>query len=288
MDSQQQIEVVGLVVHGGRAEARAAAMDVAKRMAAAEVTVVACADDGWEWGDLSVRPAEGFGDGLDLVVVLGGDGTFLRAAYMVSGTGTALLGINLGRLGFLPDIEVADLPAALERLLTGGYQVEERMALTVEVVDRQGAVVGRSWALNEASVERTAPERLVHLEVIIGETSFATVPADAMIVATPTGSTAYAFSAGGPIVSPLVDAFLLTPVAPHSLFARSLVVDPAEPLSVRPLGAHGGCAVSLDGRESIVVPPGGLVRIRRSDLPVRMARLEPFDFYTRVRHKFNL
>lgn len=283
---------VGLVVHGGRDEARRAARTTVRRFMDAGVDVVGCLSDGWSEsapsGPAELRAPEQFAKDLDLVVVLGGDGTFLRAAYMARDAGVPLLGVNLGRLGFLSEVEEDALDGAVERLAAGRFDVEERMTLTVEVLDDSGARVGRSWALNEASVERTVTQRLIVLEVLVGETSLAHVPADAMIVATPTGSTAYAFSAGGPILSPLVDAILLTPVAPHSLFNRTIVIDPAESLSVRPVADGNTCVVGLDGRESIEVPPGGLVRVARGEQPVRMVRLDRFDFYARLRQKFNL
>lgn len=286
--SSAPIRTAGFVVHGGRAEARAAASDTTGLFRAAGVKVVGCTGDGWVHPDVELRPAEAFCDALDLVMVLGGDGTFLRAAYLARDAGVPLLGVNLGRLGFLSELDERQVAAAVPRLAAGDFAVEERMTLTVNVLDTDGELVGSSWALNEASVERTVPQRLITLEVRVGEASFARVPADAVILATPTGSTAYAFSAGGPLVSPLVDAILLTPVAPHSLFNRTMVVDPAESLSVSPVDGTNPCVVSLDGRESIAVPVGGRVRVERGASPVLMARLDPFDFYARVREKFRL
>jgi NAD+ kinase len=279
---------IGLVVHSGRPAAREGAVVAARRLAEAGVAVAACSDDAWsaEWVD--VRGPEAFAAALDLVLVFGGDGTFLRAAHLVRDAKVPILGVNLGRLGFFSELEAVDVAAAVPRLARGDIQVEERMTLAVEITDPSGAVVGSSWALNEASVERAVPQRLVVLEVHVGATLFARVPADALILATPTGSTAYAFSAGGPILSPRLEAILLTPVASHSLFNRTVVVDPAESLSVRPADGERACLVSLDGRETIPVPEGGAVRVRRGDVPVRLARLEPFDFYERVSRKFNL
>jgi NAD+ kinase len=163
------------------------------------------------------------------------------------------------------------------------------MTLSVTVQGPDGAAVAEGWALNDASVERREPERLIVLDVSIGATELTSIPADGLICASPTGSTAYAFSAGGPILSPLVEALLLTPVAPHTLFNRTIVVDPTEVIRIRP-GAegHNPCVVSLDGRESLPVPPGGEVRVTRGAAPVGMARLNPFDFYDRIREKFGL
>lgn len=288
MSPSGRVSSVGFVVHGGRDEARAAAGAAAEEFVCAGVTVVGCADDGWGHEGVTLRPNAGFAHELDLVVVFGGDGTFLRAAYLARDAGVPLLGVDLGRLGFLSEIGSSDVAAAIPRLAAGRFDVEERMTLTVEVFDADGTSVGRDWALNEASVERRVPQRLIVLEVRVGDTVFARVPADAIILATPTGSTAYAFSAGGPLLSPLVNAIVLTPVAPHSLFGRTIVVDPGESLSVSPVDGDNVCVVSLDGRQTIDVPLGGTVRVARGDQPVRMVRLKPFDFYARVREKFGL
>lgn len=279
---------VGIVAHGGRPDALAAAAEAAGLLREAGVQVVGCDIDGLRAEAVELRAAARFAEGLDLALVFGGDGTFLRAAYMARDLGVPLLGVNLGRLGFLAEIERADVAEAVRRVTGGSYGVEERMTLRVEVLDGEGRVVAGSWALNEASVERAEPQRLIVLEVSVSETLFARVPADALICATPTGSTAYAFSARGPILSPLVEAILLVPVAPHSLFDRTLVVDPRESVRVRPVDDRNSCLVSLDGRETIAVPSGGCVQVSRGDIPVRMARLGDFDFYARVREKFGL
>jgi NAD+ kinase len=280
---------VGFIVHGGREDARAAAVAAVRRIREIGAEPVGCSDDEWP-PDVAVelRAPAAFAVDLDVVLVFGGDGTFLRSAYLARDAGVPLLGVNLGRLGFLSELEREAKPEALERVVAGDYTVEERMTLAVSVRDVDGVEVGSSWALNEASVERVVPQRLVVIEVRVGETVFANIPADAMICATPTGSTAYAFSARGPILSPLVDAILLVPVAPHSLFDRTLVIDPRESLSLRPIAVDNPCVVSLDGRESLGVPSGGSVTVARGERPVRMARLAQFDFYRRVREKFGL
>lgn len=278
---------LGLVVHGGRARARRAAVDTAARLQAEGAEVMGCRGDGWEAEGVALRDPATFAEGLDLVVVLGGDGTLLRAAAMVRDARVPVVGVNLGRLGFLSEIEHEDLAAAVPRLARGEVVIEERMTLSVTVRDGDGQATATSWALNEASVERESPERLVVLDVTIGGTAFARIPADAAILATPTGSTAYAFSAGGPILSPRVAAILLTPVASHSLFDRTVVIDPAESLVVSP-AEDSRCVVSLDGRDALAVPDAGHVEVSRGREPVRLARLSAFDFYERVRAKFNL
>lgn len=290
---------VGVVIHGGRSEARDAAARALRVLRDTGVRLVGCADDGWLAGTpelattldaVEIRDASTFGAGLDVVLVFGGDGTFLRAAYLSRDHGEAvpLLGINLGRLGFLSEVEVDDVPAALQRVVAGDFAIEERMTLNVEVRDPGGDRVDSGWALNEASLERVVPQRLMVIEVRVGDTLFTRVPADGMICATPTGSTAYAFSARGPILSPLIEAILLVPVAPHALFDRTLVVDPGESVMMRPVEGQSASVVSLDGRKPLPVPPGGSVCVHRGEAPVRMVRLRTFDFYGRVREKFGL
>ncbi|MGH8903103.1 MAG: NAD(+)/NADH kinase [Egibacteraceae bacterium] len=281
-------KAVGLVVHGGRPEAIQAARQAAGLLLGSGIDVVGCADDGWTYEGVDLRAGSAFGEGVDVVLSMGGDGTFLRAAYLSRDCSAPLLGVNLGRLGFLSEVEASDLQHAVRRIVTGQYDVEERMTLTVQVRDAGGVLIATSWALNEASVERTAPQRLAVFEVRVGEVTFAHIPADAVICATPTGSTAYAFSAGGPILSPRIDAILLVPVAPHSLFSRTLVVDPRETLSVRCSRREDDCVVTCDGHQTLTMPSGGSVRVGRGEQPVRLVRLCPFDFYERVRDKFGL
>lgn len=281
--------VFGIVVHPERADARDAATAAIATLHAADVRVVACKQDDWPWGgSLDVVAAHEFAAQVDVVLVFGGDGTFLRAAYLSRDAGVPLLGVNLGRLGFLSECELPEVPDALRRLMAGDYYVEDRMTLKATVHDGSGRVTAESWALNDASVERREPQRLIVLDVTIGATHLTSIPADAVICASPTGSTAYAFSAGGPILSPWVEALVLTPVAPHTLFDRTMVVGPDEVVSIRPSVLHNPCVVSMDGRESLAVPPDGEVRVTRGQAPVRMVRLRPFDFYALIRRKFGL
>lgn len=278
-----------MIVHPERETARSAALAAASQLRGLGLSIVGCKQDEWSSDVLDVVSPEQFGDGLDVVLVFGGDGTFLRAAYLSRDSGVPLLGVNLGRLGFLSECERPEVPWALERLAAGDYHVEDRMTLSVTVHGVDGAQVAEAWALNDASVERREPQRLIVLDVDVGGTHLTSIPADALICASPTGSTAYAFSAGGPILSPLVEALVLTPVAPHTLFNRTIVVDPTEVIRIRPGAAgHNPCVVSLDGRESVQVPADGEVRVTRGAMPVRMARVHPFDFYERIREKFGL
>ena len=280
--------VFGIVVHAERRDAHTAALSAAAAVRAAGLRVVGCKQDDWPSDAIDIVPPDEFAAHVDVVLVFGGDGTFLRAAYLARDAGVPLLGVNLGRLGFLSECELPDVPDALQRLMAGDYHVEDRMTLTASVHDEHGEVLAESWALNDASVERRDPRRLIVLDLAIGDTPLTSIPADALICASPTGSTAYAFSAGGPILSPLVEALVLTPVAPHTLFNRTIVVDPEEVISIRPSGHQNPCVVSMDGRESLPVPPTGEVRVTRGRAPVRMVRLSRFDFFDRIREKFGL
>jgi len=227
-------------------------------------------------------------DAKDLIIAFGGDGTFLRAARIARDPGAAVIGVNTGRLGFLASIEPDDLDAALAELLAGRYDTEPRATLDARVIDADGVEQATLWALNEVAVEKVARQRLLRLDVTIGGTPFADVAADAVIVATSTGSTAYALSAGGPIVSPSLDAMLVVPVAPHSLFDRTVVAGPADAVSITVADDQDGALVSTDGLVPILVRPGGRVEVRGAGRPVNVARIGPSDFYGRVRRKFRL
>ena len=223
--------------------------------------------------------------GVDLAIALGGDGTMLRTVDLVAGHDTPVLGVNLGRLGYLTDVEVPALPAALERFLSGDYVVENRSMLAVQIQD--GPPASEHLALNEAVLEKAGHGHTVHLAVSIGGRSFIRYVADGLIMATPTGSTAYSFSAGGPIVSPRQEAMLLTPVAPHSPFSRSLVLHRDEPVRVEVLD-HRGATLSVDGRELARLGQGDAIAVQVAPAPAHFVRFEPRDFYGVLKAKFGL
>lgn len=227
-------------------------------------------------------------DAPDVVLSFGGDGTFLRAARLARAADAPILGVNVGRIGFLAEVDPEGLDAALGTVLAGGFALEERSTLEMRARDADGTELARGWALNDVAVEKAARERLVRLEVAIGGTPFANVAADAVIVATSTGSTAYALSAGGPIVNPTLDAMLIAPVAPHSLFDRTVVTDLRDVVTVRVASDQDGAVVATDGLLPVRVGPGAVVEVRGSDRPVRIARLGPPAFFARVRRTFRL
>ncbi|HYI31993.1 MAG TPA: NAD kinase [Glaciibacter sp.] len=225
---------------------------------------------------------------LELAIVLGGDGTVLRAAELVRGCPAPLLGVNLGHVGFLAESERDDLSDAVRRALLRDYQVEERMTISVRVkVDNE--VVYETWAVNEVAVEKASRERMIEVVVEVDGRPLSTFGCDGVVMSTPTGSTAYSFSGGGPVVWPSLDAMLLVPLSAHALFARPLVVGPDSSLAVEVLARNDGRAlIWADGRRAFDLPRGARVIVRRSPVPVRLARLHTGPFTDRLVRKFNL
>lgn len=225
---------------------------------------------------------------LELVIVLGGDGTVLRAAELVRGCSAPLLGVNLGHVGFLAESERDDLGHAVGRALNRDYEVEERMTISVRVkVDDE--VVYETWAINEVAVEKASRERMIEVVIEVDGRPLSTFGCDGVVMSTPTGSTAYSFSGGGPVVWPSLDAMLLVPLSAHALFARPLVVGPDSSLAVEVLSRNDGKAlIWADGRRAFDLPRGARVIVRRSPVPVRLARLHTGPFTDRLVNKFNL
>ncbi|MGH3441788.1 MAG: NAD(+)/NADH kinase [Nitriliruptorales bacterium] len=287
---------VGLVIHSGRTGSREAAMSAARTLGELDADVVAVHQDGLDGDDnpaedvpgVALVPADGFGATIDVALSLGGDGTFLRAAHLCRDDGVPVLGLNLGRLGFLVEVDPDGLDDVLRAVVAGDFEVEERGTLEATLHGPSGEEIGRDWALNEVSVEKTARQRLLLMDVYVGSSLFAKVPADAVVLATATGSTAYAFSAGGPILSPRVSGTLVTPVAPHSVFGRTLVVAEDETVRVHVIEDQQPAVVSCDGRSPVTLPAGGEAHVVGGGRPVRVARVAPTEFYSLVRTKFGL
>jgi len=223
----------------------------------------------------------------ELVMVLGGDGTILRAAEVVRGQQVPLLGVNLGHVGFLAESEREDLADAVDRVARRDYVVEERMTLDVRVTLHEQEIA-RTWAVNEATVEKASRERVLEVVTEVDGRPVSTVGCDGVVMATPTGSTAYAFSAGGPVVWPDVEALLMVPISAHALFARPLVVAPTSVLAVELLGRAGPGVLWCDGRRTVDLPPGARIEVRRGVEPVRLARLATGPFTDRLVAKFRL
>ena len=280
-----------VLAHTGRFNALGAAEELAVRLAEAGVTPVMLPDERVHLGAAAASvacaadPAAPL-DGVELVVVVGGDGTILRAAELVRDSDVPLLGVNLGHVGFLAEAERDDLAETVQRVAARDYEVEERMTLDVTVT-LEGSVVGRTWALNEASIEKCDRERMIEVVLEVDGRPVTEFGCDGVVLATPTGSTAYAFSAGGPVVWPEVEALLLVPICAHALFARPLVVAPTSLLAVEVLGSQPA-VLWCDGRRSIDLPTSSRVEVSRSSRPVRLARLTRPPFTDRLVAKFAL
>jgi NAD+ kinase len=278
---------IGLVPHPNRSQATQLAKHAAERLAerGVEVRVPGPDADAAGLGHLAVE-LDAFAVGLDVVVSLGGDGTMLRAVDLSYEARVPVLGVNVGQLGYLTEVEPQDLDTALDRLVDGEYEVSERMMLQVDV-ESAGSARGRWFALNEAVLEKVHTGRLVRLDVEVNGADFTPYAADGVIVATPTGSTAYSFSARGPIVSPRQRCLLLTPVSPHMLFDRSLVLAAEETLRFVVLDDRS-VVLTADGRELGELAAGDAVSCRGGALPARIVTLGPRDFHQILKAKFGL
>ncbi|MFI5675600.1 NAD(+)/NADH kinase [Streptomyces cellulosae] len=310
---------VGLVVHGGRSEAVEAARVV---RAWCEEYAVPCTDiDVWNEGERhsAHEEVEAAGD-PDLIVTLGGDGTFLRGARLAAQNDALVLGVDLGRVGFLTEVSAAGVRAALDAVREERLAIDSRMLLTLRAsrrlevpadmeawvkygrgpllpppqvrpdceVDAEWGIALNVTALNDIVLEKLARDRQVSVGVYISGRLLASYSADALLVATPTGSTAYSFAAGGPVVSPRAEALVFTPVAPHMAFDRSVVTAPDEPVGLRVLERSGPAAVSIDGQLRGVLGPGDWIGVYAAPRRLRAARLGPMDFYGRLRERMNL
>ncbi|MGW1541459.1 NAD(+)/NADH kinase [Streptomyces sp. NPDC002309] len=315
-----EVSRLGMVVHGGRKEALDAACVV---RAWCEEHDVRCTDID-VWGNGGRRSAgeevAAAGD-PDLIVTLGGDGTFLRGARLAAENDALVLGVNVGRVGFLTEVPAAGVRAALDAVRDGReLRIDSRMLLALRASRRLEVPTGlEAWvrfgrgpllpppqvrpdctidpdwgipldvtALNDVVLEKVARDRQVSVGVYVSGQLLASYSADALLVATPTGSTAYSFAAGGPVVSPRADALVFTPVAPHMAFDRSVVTAPDEPVGLRVLERSGPAAVSIDGQLRGVLDPGDWIGVYAAARRLRAVRLEPMDFYGRLRDRMNL
>jgi len=267
-----------VVTHRGRAEAVEATRVVLAELAAAGVEPVLAAVDAVP-ADLPP---------FELAVVLGGDGTILRAAELTRDRGVPMLGVNLGRVGFLAEIEPDDVADAVCRLTAGDYEVEERRTVAVDVTHADGHHE-TGWALNEAAVEKAEPSRMLDVGIEVDGRRLERFGCDGVVVATSTGSTAHAFSGGGPVVWPDVAGVIVVPLAAHALFTRPLVVGPSSVVTLRVLEDSAAAALlTCDGRRTVAVRAGDRVEVRGGERPVRLARLSPAPFTTRLVHRFAL
>ncbi len=291
MSSSAAGRTVLLIVHTGRADAAEVARAVSKRLMDSAITVRLLAEESADLGiagAVEVSSGADPANGCEIAVVIGGDGTILRGAELTRLAGTPLLGINLGRVGFLAEAEEDDLETTVEAIIASSYVVEERMTVDVAVTS-DGRRVGDGWALNEASIEKAARQRMLEVVVEIDDRPLSRWGCDGVVFATPTGSTAYAFSAGGPVVWPEVEALLMVPISAHALFARPMVASPNSTLAAEVLAdSETGGVLWCDGRRTMDLPPGARVEVRRGTRPVRLARLHHAPFTNRLVAKFEL
>jgi NAD+ kinase len=284
-----------VVAHTGRKDSLRSAQYVVDRLIRAGLAVRVLAPEAADIasaGAEQVPPGAEAARGAEIVIVVGGDGTLLRAAELARPAGAPLLGVNLGHVGFLAEAEPDGLADTVDRVVARQFVVEERMTIDV-TVHQNGSVVATTWALNEATVEKAARERMLEVVTEVDGRPLSRWGCDGVVCATPTGSTAYAFSAGGPVVWPEVEALLMVPISAHALFARPMVVSPRSVLAVEVIGGTGRGPVSVDpdilaepagaespgavmwcdGRRRVDLEPGTRVEVRRGVLPVLLARL---------------
>jgi NAD+ kinase len=284
-----------VLAHTGRAEVTVVARACVKSLTQHGIGVRLLAD---EAVDLGLESADGLvettlpdhvpGEGCELVLVIGGDGSILRAAELTHETSTPLLGVNLGHVGFLAEAEQEDVESTITEIVDRNYTAEDRLTLDVRVMVGK-EVQFSTFALNEASVEKAARERMLEVVVEVDGRPLSRWGCDGVVCATPTGSTAYNFSAGGPVVWPEVEALLMVPLSAHALFARPMVVAPTSVLAVEVLSDTEGFGVLwCDGRRTVDLPPGARIEVRRGARPVRLVRLHQAPFTDRLVAKFDL
>ena len=290
-----------VLAHTGREDAMRAALQTSSMLVEAGLTPVMLERDAnaareavgsgavqHEMVDVEVLGRDTTLGEISLGVVLGGDGSVLRAAELVRESSLPLLAVNLGHVGFLAESERTDLARTVQAVVDENYRVEERLTVDVKVFSGS-ELVAHTWALNEASIEKTNRERMLEVVIAIDGGPISTYGCDGVVLATPTGSTAYAFSAGGPVVWPEVQALLMVPLSAHALFSRPLVVSPESVISVDVLQRTNESGVLwCDGRRTVELPMGARVEVTRSTKPVRLARLTATPFSERLVRKFDL
>jgi NAD+ kinase len=279
-----------LVAHTGRPDVDITARKVAATLAEAGIDLVASTDESRELGLNRFEPTDD-GDGatasIEMVLAIGGDGTLLRAAEQARPLSAPVLGINRGRVGFLTEVDIDHVDAGLQAIIDQRYRVSSRMTVQVSV-EHEGRFVTAGWALNEISVEKVSRERILDVVVEVDGHGVSAYGCDGVLCATPTGSTAYTFSAGGPVLWPGVDALLVAPSNAHALFARSLVVSPESTVTVHIDPAGPSAILVCDGRRTQEIPPGSRVHVCKGDKPVTLVRLGDQTFTDRLVRKFKL
>jgi len=294
--------IILLVVHTGRDEATETARRVEKVLGDNGIALRVLSAEAVDRGSLHLAPddmrAMGVeievvdadpqaAEGCELVLVLGGDGTFLRAAELARNAGIPVLGVNLGRIGFLAEAEAEHIDQVLDHVVARDYRVEERLTLDV-VVRQKGRLIEQGWALNEMSLEKGPRLGVLGVVVEIDGRPVSTFGCDGVLVSTPTGSTAYAFSAGGPVLWPDLEAILVVPNNAHALFGRPMVTSPEATVAIETEADGHDALLFCDGRREMLIPAGGRIEVKRCGTPVKWARLDSAPFTDRLVRKFRL
>jgi NAD+ kinase len=235
--------------------------------------------------ELAQRPSEIYKNS-DFIIVLGGDGTLLSVARQVLWQQTPILGINLGHLGFLTELEQENMYEGLEKIRNGDYRVEERMMLEAVLV-KNNMITDNFWALNDIVISKGSFSRIIQLKTYINQSYIETYSADGIIISSPTGSTAYSLSAGGPILSPDVGAMVITPISPHTMSSRSIVISENEEVKVEVVGDKNDVMLTIDGQQGYRLNAGDLIIVRKSEFSANMIKLKDKDFYDVLRTKLN-
>ena len=281
---------IAVLLHPERAEALRAAGEFIERVHEAGFTILTFTDDVERIRALvpQARIHEADDRPAELAVVFGGDGTMLRAAEWAQPLGVPLLGVNLGHVGFLAELETSDMHSLHKAVISRQYKVEERLVLQVQVLDAQGAAKWDSFAVNEVSLEKLAREKMLNVLVSVDQRPLSRWGCDGVLVATPSGSTAYAFSAGGPVIWPLVQAMLLVPLSAHALFNRPMVLAPSSEVQLDLSEDQTSGVIWCDGRRNVDVVCGDVILVTAKDTFLRIARLSEQPFTTRLVKKFDL
>ncbi|SOD73793.1 NAD+ kinase [Jatrophihabitans sp. GAS493] len=279
-----------VVAHTGRKEIRSMATSVVSKLTDAgfEVRMLAAeAADCEVTDEVTIVDGPHAAAGAEILLTFGGDGTFLRASELARPAAVPMIGVNFGHVGFLAEAEPDEFDETVASIVARRYSVEERTTVDVEV-SSGGMLIAEQWALNEASVEKASRERILEAAVSVDERPLLRFGCDGVLCATPTGSTAYAFSAGGPIVWPNVDAFLVVPNAAHAVFSRPIIVAPHSVVDVELISPELPAVLSCDGRRSVALPPQARIRFRRGKQSVLIARAHEWNFGERLVTKFQL
>lgn len=289
MTEVQLDRTVLLVVNPGRDDARETARKIGKALAANGIGLRMLSTDALDLGDaiVMVDADDHAADGCELVLVLGGDGTFLRAAELARAAEIPVLGINLGRIGFLAEAEAESIDVVLGHVVARDYRVEQRMTLDV-LVSVAGEVLYRGWALNEASLERAGHRGVLGVMVTIDGRPVSAFGCDGVLVSSPTGSTAYAFSSGGPVVWPDLEAIIVVPSNAHALFARPMVTNPNAVITIDVDADNPESVVVCDGRREAAIPAGARLQVTKCGTPLKWVRLDSAPFTDRLVRKFRL